>query len=71
MTPDKPAPSERDNQIQLALRHIKYKLKVRGDDPTKYNQKYLLDKATKVIDDWMKENPNERGPYRPLIGQKL
>lgn len=29
---------DREKQIQIALKHVKYKLKRRGDDPRKYNE---------------------------------
>jgi len=57
--------SERDEQIQIALSHIKYKLKQRGDNPSEYNHKFLLDKATKVIDDYLKEHDGKM-PYRKV-----
>lgn len=59
------SPEEREKQISIALSHIKYKLRMRGDDPKKYNSKFLRDKATKLIDDWIAENPDKLA-YSPL-----
>lgn len=56
---------EREHQIKLALSHIKLRLKQRGDDPSKYNPKFLRDKAEAVIDEWLKDNPGQKA-YVPL-----
>lgn len=60
---------QREEQIKIALSHLKYNLKMRGDDPAKYNKKYLLDKATKLIDDWVKDNPGKLA-YSPIKGDE-
>ena len=62
MTPEE---REREEQIEIALKHMKYKLKLRGDDVSTFNPKYLRDKATELVDTWIKENPGKI-PYRKL-----
>lgn len=57
-------PEEREEQIKIAYRHMKLKLKQRGDDPGTFNQKYLMERATKLIDDYYKEFGE--APYRKL-----
>lgn len=59
---------EREHQVKVALAHIRVMLKQRGDDPNKYNQKYLRDKAEELIDAWLRDHPGEKA-YRPL-GEK-
>ncbi len=61
--------TERDRQIKIALSHLKLELKTRGDDPRLYNEKYLIDKATAIIDGWAKENPGQLA-YVPLKGDE-
>lgn len=60
---------ERDYQIRLALAHIKLRMRKKGFDPRAYNEKYLLEKATKLIDDWSSNNDG-LAPYRKLEGAK-
>lgn len=49
----KRAPS-REEAIESTLRFMKKLLKDRGDDPSKYNKKYLMDKATEAADGYFK-----------------